>query len=153
MPAHDATMSTQRLLINLQVLSTIDANDRLGTESGATFQVYRPTFYTSVLRRIKGESRALNVDRVEQLIQHALAHLRGLYGGTAAAAAATAGNRLLGVGGGERSGPTLVRHIRAAAEGLHRLTLTYRDDVSTTARIQSLLDDVAIELAELGLPE
>lgn len=144
----------ETVLINLEILSTIQCNEKLGSEGSTTFEVYKPGMYNSMARRVRGECRALNVSRLEQCIHHATAHLAALYhelnpptGGLEVAVPGP----ISGTTSDHHTLQALIRHIRAAAGGLANLQQTYADDVSTAARIKSLTERIQHSLAVLGL--
>jgi hypothetical protein len=130
--------------INLEILGTVQTNERVGTEGAAVFVVYKPTLYTTVARRARGETRALNVDRLELCVHHALAQLRGMC--HAAHARGAIPDDV------QRSIDQLARHLTSATGGLVNLMATYSDDVSTSARIRALVEAVATQMLDLGLP-
>jgi hypothetical protein len=119
----------ETLLVNLQILATIKQNERLGTEGGTTFEVYRPSMTSSFARRYRGESRGVNVGRLEQCVHHAIALLRS--------------------GGDEHA--AIERHLRAAQGGIRNLIMTYTDDVATSARLARLIEAMSTCMAGLGL--
>lgn len=128
------------VLINLEILGTIEANQRVGTEGSATFVVYRPTLGANLTRTLWGETRKLNVDRIELCVSHALAQLRAMCRDPAR-------------DGDEqrRAIEHLARHLRSAVGGLRNLMATYSDDVGISARIRSLVDAIANDMVNLGL--
>ena len=119
----------ETLLVNLQILATLKQNERLGTEGGTTFEVYRPSMTSSVARRYRGESRGVNVGRLEQCVHHALALLRQ--------------------GGNDNEAVT--RHLRPAANGIQNLIMTYADDVATSARLTRLIESISTCMAGSNL--
>ncbi len=128
------------VLINLEILGTMEPNIKIGTEGAAVFVVYRPTFMATLARRTWGETRKLNVDRVELCVQHALAQLRGMCRGADAEASEQ-----------QRAIEHLSGLLRGATRGMRNLMATYADDVSTSARIRSLVDAIGSEMTNLGL--
>lgn len=127
----------------MQILSTLLPSDKLGTEGSTTFDVYKPGAYNSVVRRVRGECRVLNVSRLEQCVHHATAHLAALYyelhpSGPAGLVVAIPSHHV----NEERTLRQLVLQIQAAAAGLVNLQQTYVDDVSTAARIKALTDRI-----------
>lgn len=112
------------------------------------------------MRRLKGETRAVNIDRLEQCIDHGISQLyasfhhldRGVHGAVGALVVA-AQHVNLSERDDRRSLATLVKHLRAAAGGLGNLRATYSDDVGTVARISAMIDSIDQGLTNLQLEE
>jgi hypothetical protein len=140
----------QSMLINLSVLGMLNASDRLGTEGAPSFTIFRPSVWTAVSRRLRGETRSLNVDRIEQTVHHGLAQLRAL-----CHARRTSGLDVVvrdtRPDDEQRAIGQLCHHLTAAAGGLRNLAMTYSDDIAVSARIRALVEVIATNMLNLGV--
>jgi hypothetical protein len=166
-----------RLLINLEIIARLQHNERLGTEGDITFVIYPPSLMNAVSRRLNGERRALNVDRLSGCVDHAVSRTMSLFyelypvhhGGTlalphlGAAGEVVAGSPpqdepagVLALSEAPAEPPRvelarvdtlrdlqkLVGALTRCIPGLENLATTYAADVSTSARIRTLVNGV-----------
>lgn len=126
------------------------------------------------MRRLRGETRSLNIDRLEQCVHHGISQLyasfhldrshehghereRGSYDrhehGDNSYNSSVVVQRCGNVAerGDRRTLATLVKLLRGAAGGLENLRATYADDIGTVARITAMIDAIDQGLANLSL--
>jgi hypothetical protein len=111
------------------------------------------------MRRLKGETRAVNIDRLEQCVDHGISQLYASFHHLDRGHRSDPGHALVVAGepinvaerDDRRSLATLVKHLRGAAGGLDNLRATYSEDVGTVARISAMIDSIDQGLTNLEL--
>jgi len=62
--------STERIIRNLDIVASVGHNDKLMSE-GDIFVIYNPSAFRSLMRRITGENREMNVHRINECVKNA----------------------------------------------------------------------------------
>jgi len=132
----------ERLLCDLKIVSSLRVGDRI-SQSGGALLIMHPSFFGSLWRSARGESRNTSIAAVtacfgEALVlgdEYALAWKRSL-NADGQPSDAVASERL------KHRAIHLVSEIEAAAQGLRHLKLTYSEDLSVSARINVLMDKI-----------
>ena len=111
-------------LVNLRVLAHVQRGDKLN----AHYQLFQiepggPGIY-SVLRKLRGDSRRVTVDAISTLIDDALV-------------SAMSGDM------------DVIEYIHQARPGLHNLCYTYREDVTTCAAFEIIIDKLNAQLGPI----
>jgi hypothetical protein len=138
-----------RVAINLHILSTLQPNERLGTEGSTTFDVYKPGLYNSLLRRLRGDTRALNLARLELCVHHAISHMCAMCHEMPRGSTALTLHRASGTHGDVHDVGVTTALLSAAANGLRNLALTYANDVATAAGIHALVELIGYHLQNM----
>lgn len=135
----------ERTLNNLQVIGVLSHNDKLLT-NGDCFDIYAPTTFRSMMRKVYGEGRAQNVSRVRHAVREGIAFVsKSLEDANALLQQSSSGDashmRL-------RVETIVLQHVRMrtavrkAADGLSNLLQTYRDDAALVSQIQLVVDEI-----------
>ena len=127
-------------LKKLGILGSICQNDKLCTQKG-TIDVYRPSSYRGVQRWWTGETRTVNLQHVQSILERAtdtvtLLIERGRSAGPAPVASALAALDRFDL---EQTTRELTVALERAADGLSNLGETYKDDYATSAEIRHLV--------------
>lgn len=61
--------STERIIRNLDIVASVAHNDKLMSE-GDIFVIYNPSAFRSLMRRMTGEHREMNVHRISECIKN-----------------------------------------------------------------------------------
>lgn len=110
-------------LVNLRVLAHVQRGDKLN----AHYQLFQiepgsPGIH-SILRKLRGDSRQVTVDAIATLVDDCLTSV-------------TEGNT------------DIVVYLHNAVPGIHNLLYTYRDDVTTCAALEIVLDKLNAQIGE-----
>lgn len=140
---------TDRVIINLKVLSTITDGQRVCVRNGQ-FSVYTPGWTQSVLRWLYSEDRWNNLEEVSTTVNDALRVLN-VYMSLAAHAYNTTGvlHSAVPVPTPDVSlnfVSSLVRELRSASVGLRALRATYTADPLLVATLDVLLERIDTEV-------
>lgn len=130
------TGSLNTLLTNLKVLSQIRQHERISTRSGNIIRIEAQDWMQPIRRYINGESRTVNIDDMQQVIEHAFEHLTNSQD--------DARNQILR--------QRLLNELQAAAQGLDRLRTTYEHDSVVKARLDLLIDTIEEQLESAPAP-
>lgn len=146
-----------QIVINLTVLSKIQENGRLCTSSGWTVCIEKDSYLQGLWRSLTGDSRKSTIRRVRQIAQDAIeytkermSYMHDVY------------KKLV------HGGDTEVNHyererfdtyrgqihtIRSkmvdAADGIERLKITYKDDFTTLAELDVIVDMMRTHISKL----
>ena len=126
-----ATGSLNTLLTNLKVLSQIRQHERISTRTGNLIRIEAQDWMQPIRRWRNGESRTVNIDDMQQVIEHAFEHLSNSHD--------DARNLILR--------QRLLNELQAACQGLDRLRTTYEHDSVIKARLDLLIDTIEETLA------
>jgi hypothetical protein len=135
----------ERLLCDLKIVSSLRVGDRI-SQSGGALLIMHPSFFGSVWRAARGETRYTSVSAITACFgealslgdEYTLAWKRSL-NAEGQPMEAVASERL------KHRAIHLVSEIEAAAQGLRHLKLTYADDLSVSARISVLMDKIVTQ--------
>ena len=120
-----AALADDTVWINLKVVASLPPHHRLNTQH-ELFYHQAPHWWTSVCRTFQGARRTECVRRLGTLVARALT-LWQRY--VAASDVATA---------------SLRTHLVAAMAGVRELQRTYKDDATTSAALERILDKIAV---------
>jgi hypothetical protein len=133
----------ERLLCDLKVVAALRVGDRV-SQSGGALVIMHPSFFGTLWRTARGESRHTSITAVAACFTEALA-LGEEY---AMAWKRSVEARSTDVHGAERLRERalhLVAEIESASVGLRHLKLTYADDHTLSARINVLMDKISTQ--------
>lgn len=127
---------TERVLKNLTILGSIAQNDKLNTQ-GDNFTVYVPTVLRGTLRMWYGESRHMNIVRIQETVRLAITSIRETKNDNT-----TIDDLHFVKGIRERQCRRLIESLTKSRIGLRNLQQTYREDTSTMIQIQLLDQEI-----------
>lgn len=133
----------ERLLCDLKVIAALRVGDRV-SQSGGALVIMHPSFFGTLWRTARGESRQTSITAVTACFTEALA-LGEEY---ALAWKRSHDAHATDLNGTERLRERalhLVAEIEGAAVGLRHLKLTYADDHTLSARINVLMDKITTQ--------
>lgn len=129
-------------LRNLAVIAALAQNDKLITNT-EPFAVYMPTSVRGFLRFWYGESRQENINKIQACIRCAKNSVTTTLSECGDKALATTPFRVY-VGNQEQMQfcVRMMDALRSCIRGLSNLKQTYRDDITTTCLLQSLVHEI-----------
>ena len=139
---------TDRVIVNLKVLAALKSGDRIYTRTSG-FEIAEVSWYNTFTRWAQGDSRWVNLEAVKTLMEDATRILNTyvLYAWPSAGGASDA--PAYPVPTPEQSMgfvKTMVEEMKAAAQGLENLKMTYADDSRMAAHLEVTLQKIAHEV-------
>lgn len=115
-------MFSDKLFINLKILSKLQANDKLDTK-GTLFKIEQPGYLPIfIIRFFQGDSREHTIKRIQELIQQ--------------------GSFFIEDKRNEGQKKDILDHLHKAINGLNNLKTTYMNDETTIASLEYNIDIV-----------
>lgn len=135
-----------QIVINLAVLSNIQESGRLSTSRGWSISIEKEGYFQSIWRTVTGDSRRSTVHRIRQVVQSAIEYCNDKI------------DYIQGVSDKKQEEinhyerdrfDTYCLHIKTirekmvkAVEGVSRLKMTYKDDATTLAELDVIIDQM-----------
>jgi hypothetical protein len=124
----------ERTMRNLGVLASLKQNDKLMTSSDI-FCIYEPTVMRSLWRLVTGESRELNVQRVQTTLRSAMVTISD----TESMEMSDRNHQVKAL---KSAGTRMRTLLRKALQGIGNMTITYRDDAALCSMVSILSNEV-----------
>ncbi len=135
-----------QIVINLAVLSNIQESGRLSTSRGWSISIEREGYFQSLWRTLTGDSRRSTVHRIRQIVQSAIEYCNDKISYIKDILIKDQDE----INHYERDRfDTYCLHIKTirekmikAVEGVSRLKMTYKDDATTLAELDVIIDQM-----------
>jgi len=127
---------TERVLRNLSILSSVSQNDKLNTNE-ETFSIYIPTPMRGVLRMWYSEKRNSNVIKIQEAVRLAVNFIQNTL-----QEVNSDNESLFTTQNKQRQCKRMFETLSLSRNGLSNLQQTYKDDISMSAQLKIVSDEI-----------